>query len=67
LGRERRENQQSQSTFALRIMGSSHPVNQVRVEKLLEELDRWRTERERELTELQAGRGAANAPSMARS
>ncbi|KAH9972865.1 hypothetical protein BGW80DRAFT_1437521 [Lactifluus volemus] len=67
LGRERHESQQSQSTFALRIMGSSHPVNEVRVEKLREELDRWRTERERELTELQTRRGTANAPSMARS
>lgn len=48
---EHRE-EQARSTFALRIMGSGHPVNQVRVEKLREELDRWRTERERVLTEL---------------
>ena len=52
-GRERREHQRSQSTFALRIVGSSHPVNEVRVEKLREELHRWRTERERVLTEMQ--------------
>ncbi len=52
--------EQARSTFALRIMGSSHPVNQVRVEKLREELDRWRTERERMLTELRARQGSAN-------
>ena len=46
------------STFALRIMGSSHPMNNVRVEKLREELDRWRTERERVLTELRARQGS---------
>jgi hypothetical protein len=44
--------EQERSTFALRIMGKGHPVNQVRVEKLREELDRWRTEREHVLTEL---------------
>lgn len=45
-----RENQ-SQRAFTLRIMGSGHPVNEVRVEKLREELGRWRTERERVLAE----------------
>jgi hypothetical protein len=35
-------------------MGKGHPVNQVRVEKLREELDRWRMERDRVLTELRA-------------
>lgn len=34
-------------------MGSGHPVDGVRVEKLREELGRWRAERERVLTELQ--------------
>jgi hypothetical protein len=46
-----RENQ-SQRAFTLRITGSGHPVNEVRVEKLREELGRWRTERERVLAEL---------------
>lgn len=55
-----RRGEQPRSTFALRIMGSGHPVNQVRVEKLREELDRWRTERERVLAELQARQGNAN-------
>ena len=49
---EHRESE-SQRAFTLRIMGSGHPVNEVRVEKLRGELDRWRTERERVLTELQ--------------
>jgi hypothetical protein len=51
---EHRESEsQSQRAFTLRIVGSGHPVNGVRVEKLREELGRWRTERERVLTELQ--------------
>ena len=33
-------------------------MNNVRVEKLREELDRWRTERERVLTELRARQGS---------
>ncbi|KAI0264419.1 hypothetical protein BC834DRAFT_826391 [Gloeopeniophorella convolvens] len=41
-------------SFPLRIMGQAHPVNEVRVEKLREELSRWRVERERVLAELQA-------------
>jgi hypothetical protein len=53
--REQRENQSQQ--FALKIVGSGHPVNEVRVEKLREELDRWRAERERVLTELQGRPG----------
>ncbi|KAH9063848.1 hypothetical protein EDB87DRAFT_1600719 [Lactarius vividus] len=57
---EHRE-EQAQSTFALKIMGSGHPVNQVRVEKLRKELDRWRTERERVLTELRERQGSADA------
>ena len=44
---------QSQRAFTLKIMGSGHPVNGVHVEKLREELGRWRAERERVLTELQ--------------
>ena len=44
---------QSQRAFTLKIMGSGHPVNGVRVEKLHEELGRWRAERERVLAELQ--------------
>lgn len=52
---ERAENRESpsQRAFTLRIMGSGHPVNEVRVEKLREELGRWRTERERVLSERQ--------------
>jgi len=53
---EHRENQ-SQRAFTLRIAGSGHPVNEVRVENLRGELDRWRTERERVLAELQAKQG----------
>ncbi|KAI9461624.1 hypothetical protein BJY52DRAFT_188621 [Lactarius psammicola] len=52
--------EEARSTFALRIMGSGHPVNQVRVEKLREELDRWVTERERVLAELRERQGSAN-------
>jgi len=33
-------------TLGLRIMGSSHPVNEVRVEKLKQELLRWETEKQ---------------------
>ena len=55
--RERDKNQsQLQRTFTLKIVGSGHPVNGVRVEKLREELDRWRTERERVLANLRANR-----------
>ncbi|KAI0303754.1 hypothetical protein B0F90DRAFT_1809455 [Multifurca ochricompacta] len=57
---EHRESQ-SQNTFALRIAGSGHPVNEVRVEKLREELDRWRAERERVLLERQTKRRSPNA------
>jgi hypothetical protein len=53
---DHRENQ-SQRAFTLRIMGTGHPVNEVRVEKLREELGRWRTERERVLSELQTKQG----------
>lgn len=53
---EHRESQ-SQRAFTLRIMGSGHPVNEVRVEKLREELGRWRTERERVLSGLQTKQG----------
>jgi len=42
-------------------VGSGHPVNGVRVEKLREELDRWRTERERVLAKLQVKRGGITA------
>jgi hypothetical protein len=52
---------QSQGPFTLMIVGSGHPVNEVRVEKLREELHRWRTERERVLTKLQAKRGSITA------
>jgi len=45
---------QQQRTFTLKIVGTGHPMNEVRVEKLREELDRWRTERERALAELRA-------------
>ena len=58
---EHRENR-SQRAFTLRIMGSGHPVNDVRVEKLREELGRWRTERERVLIKLHTkqGQGVGN-------
>jgi hypothetical protein len=56
---DRAENRESKSqrAFTLRIAGSGHPVNEVRVEKLREELGRWRTERERVLSELQSKQG----------
>jgi hypothetical protein len=55
--REHDKNQsQLQRNFTLKIVGSGHPVNEVRVEKLREELDRWRTERERVL---RANRGSS--------
>jgi len=57
--------EQARSSFALRIMGSGHPVNQVRVEKLREELDRWRTERERVLTELRSMQGPGSVNTTA--
>lgn len=53
---EHRENN-AQRAFTLGIMGSGHPVNEVRVEKLREELGRWRTERGRVLTQLQTTQG----------
>lgn len=61
-----REEQEARSSFALRIMGSGHPVNQVRVEKLREELNRWRTERERVLAELRSRQapGSANTTAL---
>jgi hypothetical protein len=49
---------QPQRTFTLKIVGSGHPVNEVRVEKLREELDRWRTEREHVLAKLRAKQGS---------
>ena len=52
---------QLQRTFTLGIVGSGHPVNEVRVEKLREELDRWRIERERVLAKLRANRGSSIA------
>jgi hypothetical protein len=63
----RREDQQSRNTFALRIVGSGHPVNEVRVEKLREELDRWRAERERVLAELEKTRRGSIDAHVARS
>lgn len=39
--------------------GSGHPVNEVRVEKLREELLRWRTERQRVLAKSRAKRGSS--------
>jgi len=60
--RETRENE-SQRTFTLKIVGSGHPMNEVRVEKLRGELDRWRSERERVLAELQAKRPSTSADS----
>ncbi|KAH9178179.1 hypothetical protein EDB89DRAFT_2111821 [Lactarius sanguifluus] len=53
---DRADDRQSSECFASWDPG--HPVNQVRVEKLRKELDRWRTERERVLTELRAGQSA---------
>ncbi|KAI0001423.1 hypothetical protein BJV74DRAFT_876706 [Russula compacta] len=50
----------SAPAFTLKIVGSGHPVNEVRVEKLREELDRWRTERERALTLRQPKRGSTH-------
>lgn len=52
--REHGENK-SQRAFTLSIVGSGHPVNEDRVEKLREELDRWRAERERVLRTMPRG------------
>lgn len=49
------------------IVGPGHPVNEVRVEKLREELHRWRTERQRVLAKLQAKRGSVAAADSERS
>ena len=57
--REPRENE-SQRAFTLKIVGSGHPVNEVRVGKLREELGRWRTERERVLSEQRTMPGSTN-------
>jgi len=54
---------QLQRAFASGIVGSGHPVNEVRVEKLREEIYRWRTERQRVLAKLQAKRGSTTAGS----
>lgn len=56
---------QLQRAFASGIVGSGHPVNEVRVEKLREELYRWRTERQRVLARLQPKQGSSSttAPS----
>jgi hypothetical protein len=63
------QQQQQQRTFPLKIVGSGHPMNEVRVEKLRGELDRWRTERERTLAKLhaEAKRGSATEVDPARS
>ncbi|KAI0064769.1 hypothetical protein BV25DRAFT_1898392 [Artomyces pyxidatus] len=46
--------QEERKKYALKIMGAGHPINEVRVEKLREELQRWQRERERVLAELEA-------------
>lgn len=40
-------------SVARQIMGSAHPVNEVRVERLKEELLRWDTEKQNVLRRLQ--------------
>jgi hypothetical protein len=57
---QRHRESQSQRAFTLMIMGSGHPVNGVRVEKLRGELGRWRAERERALTQLRRVRVRTN-------
>ena len=42
-----------------RIVGSSHPVNEVRVERLREELARWETEKQAVMSSLRSSSGAA--------
>jgi hypothetical protein len=42
-----------------RIMGSSHPVNEVRVERLKQELLRWETEKQAVLSQMQLQQGTA--------
>ncbi|KAI0049805.1 hypothetical protein FA95DRAFT_1677283 [Auriscalpium vulgare] len=46
--------EKDKSTVAMKIMGSGHPINEVRIEKLRDELARWRRERDRVVDELQA-------------
>ncbi|THH20727.1 hypothetical protein EW146_g686 [Bondarzewia mesenterica] len=38
--------------LVMKIMGSGHPVNELRVKKLRDEIERWRAERLRVLTEI---------------
>ncbi|KAF8656244.1 hypothetical protein AX16_002680 [Volvariella volvacea WC 439] len=47
--------------LAMRIMGDTHPVNAVRVEKLKEELVRWEKERLAALKRMETERARANA------
>jgi hypothetical protein len=58
---------QLQRAFASGIVGSGHPVNEVRIEKLREELYRWRTERQRVLARLQPKQGSSTTATSARS
>ncbi|KAJ7035083.1 peptidase family M48-domain-containing protein [Mycena alexandri] len=46
---ERKANEGPSTSFALKLMGSKHPVNEVRVNRLKEELLRWETERRAEV------------------
>jgi hypothetical protein len=44
------------------IMGKSHPVHELRVRSLRDELTRWETERQSVMASLQAAGGVAGAP-----
>lgn len=46
------EHEHREPSFAMRITGSGHPINEVRVERLRAELERWHRERERVLGEI---------------
>lgn len=44
-----------------RIMGKTHPVHELRVKRLREELARWETERQAVMARLRASQGAHEA------
>jgi hypothetical protein len=47
--------------IARRIMGSTHPVHELRVKSLRDELARWEKERQSVMARLQASRSVAEA------
>jgi hypothetical protein len=51
----RAESFEQHESLQRRIMGSGHPVNEVRVERLKSELTRWEKERREALSQLSVG------------